>query len=243
LSDGLYQQILDTEKRAYDTWRTEFAAGAGRASLSKADLQKQFAQYSLSDATLDALLCSSPCPTYESMDLQNTSGAVIGYVTWSQNEEEEDSLRVIIDPVFEYEKQVTHVDAYLYSNQRIAGKTFGAPLVINGGIVSKEIGILAPGIFQQWYMDESRYDFLDTDENDCKSQVFADQFRDTSITNETDAGYYNGAFNPDADDCALTVNYDYRLRNGGFGYNLVAKDVGRTVSWEVGSKRSDRVGP
>jgi hypothetical protein len=241
LSDGLYQGILGTEKRAYDSWRKNIASG--RSSVTKAELQTQLAQYGLADASLDALLCSSSCPTSESINLQNASGEVIGLAHWSQADEGGDNLRIVIDPVFEYEKQVTHVDAYLYSNQRIAGKTFGAPLVINGGMVSKEIGVLAPGIAKQWYMEESRYDFLDTAENDCSNQSFANNFRDTSITSETDAGYYNGAFDPNADDCALTVNYDYRLRNGGFGYNLVAKDVGRTVSWELGSRRSDRVNP
>jgi hypothetical protein len=137
------------------------------------------------------------------------------------------------------------VDAYLYSNQRIAGKTFNAPLAINGGMVSKEIGVLAPGLFKQWWMNPSdnRYNFLDTAQNDCAQQTFANQFRDASITDPNATGYYNGVFAPDVDDCSLTVNYDYRLRNGGLGYNLVAQDVGRTISWQVGSKHADRVGP
>ena len=41
---------------------------------------------------------------------------------------------------------ITHIDAVLYSNKRITGLTpMVNGLVINGGVVSGEIQVLAPG--------------------------------------------------------------------------------------------------
>jgi hypothetical protein len=49
------------------------------------------------------------------------------------------------------------------------------------------------------------------------------------------------AYAPDADGCALTINYDFRLRNGGLGFNLVTLNVGRTLSWQLAGKKDERV--
>ncbi|MCA9840207.1 MAG: hypothetical protein KC422_25075 [Trueperaceae bacterium] len=243
MSDDLYQQLLGTETRKNDYWRKSIG---DRENLRPADvndpasvtaamdyLRTMFgpAGSQLSEASLLAIMCldaSKAAISCGDVALTDSSGNNIGSLTGNG------TVRVTITSAATYEKQVTNVDAFLYSNQRIAGKTFGAPMVINGGMVSRDIGILAPGI------DGGIGAKIDAQEESCGDQSFADQFRDTSLL-DTDPNYYNGAFNPDADDCALTVNYDYRLRNGGYGFNLVAQDVGRTSSWRVGAKRSDRV--
>ena len=251
ISDALYQDILGVQKRAYDTWRFDVA----RSGLTLSDLQKQFAGMGVSDSSLTDLLCNDTYTTCASdIDLTNDDGTIIGRANWNGGNS---TIRVIIDPPTLYESHVNRVDAYVYSNQRIAGKTFNAPLTVNGGLVSKEIGILAPGVRRNGWMPATypdgsdRYGFLGWSNEDCTNQAYADNFRDTSLS-EGDAGYYNGASQgaintgsaPDSEalaGCKLTVNYDHRLMNGGLGFNLVAEDVGRTVSWRVGDKRSDRV--
>ena len=245
LSDGLYQEILGTETRKNDYWRKNIGS---RETLRPADVNDPVALAAamdyirtmfgpagaqLSEQSLLDIMCldaSKVAISCSDVNLTDPSGNAIGSLRGNGN------VRVAITSAATYEKQVTNVDAFLYSNQRIAGKTFGAPLVINGGMVSRDIGILAPGI------DGGLGANIDAQEESCSDQSFADQFRDTSLL-DTDPNYYNGVYNPDADDCTLTVNYDYRLRNGGYGFNLVAQDVGRTSSWRVGAKRSERVQP
>ena len=224
LDDGTYQKILGKETRPYNTWRYDVTnAGKTRASLTRQDLKDQFTDYNVSDASLDAMLCASGSCTNGSYTIQDTSGNDIGVVHWDG-----DQLRVIMDPPVAVDKQVTRVDAFLYANQRIAGKTFMAPMVVNGGLIAKDIGILAPGLqYKEWWMT-SKYNFLEN--IDCTDQS------STDTHNLTDAAY-----EPDADDCALTINYDYRMRNGGLGFNLVEGSIGQTIGWQVAAKRSDHV--
>ncbi|MGL4609860.1 MAG: hypothetical protein ACRCYY_09270 [Trueperaceae bacterium] len=229
MSDDVYQDILGTETRKYDTWRYNIP---DPTALTLEELQKQFAKYDLSDETLNLLLCEANCTT-QRIDLKNAEGTVIGQV---HIEDIEDSaainLRVIVDTALSYEKQTTKVDAFIYSNQRIAGKTFNAPLSINGGMIGQEIGILAPGIERQWWMNNRYADILD---GDCTSAAFAKTFS----TEEN--GENSHAYNEDSVDCALTVNYDYRLRNGGLGFNLVVQEVGQTLSWQLADEKADQV--
>jgi hypothetical protein len=97
-------------------------------------------------------------------------------------------------------------------------------MAINGGLIAKKLGILAPGRYKGLWKS-SRYDFLSspTDNNrQCNSpgQTF---------------------FVADTEDCALTVNYDHRLRNGGYGFNLVVGNPGQTVSWRLSADPGERV--
>lgn len=192
--------------------------------------------------SLSELLCSTATPpvcSNGSIELKDATGNVVGQAHWQGSD-----LRVIIDLPFSYEKQVTKVDAFLYANQRIAGKTFNAPLAINGGMIGQEIGVLAPGIERQWWMDEAKYrpilegratDKEPKDETRCQDETFVKQF-----TNESDHTK-SPAFNQDAMDCALTINYDFRLRNGGLGFNLVTPDAGQTMSWRLADSKAERV--
>lgn len=243
LPDNLYQSILDTETRKYDTWRYTVP---DRSKLTLADLQKQFSRFGVTDAVLSSMLCPTMCAN-KNVVLKNAAGEAIGQAVWSgkANDDPDDfDLRVIIDPAFEYEKQIIKVDAFLYANQRVAGKTFNAPLAINGGMIGQEIGVLAPGVERQWWMDEAKYRPIlegrakDTDpknENRCKSTTFAAQF--TTNSDPTQSPVYN----QDVEDCALTINYDFRLRNGGLGFNLVTPDAGQTMSWRIADSKNERV--
>ncbi len=243
MPDSLYQTVLGKEERKYDTWRYSLP---DRADLTLTDLQKQFSGFGVTDAVLTSMLCPSGCAG-QNVDLKNASGETIGQAVWSDKANTSDpddfDLRVIIDSAYSYEKQVTKVDAFLYANQRIAGKTFNAPFSINGGMIAQEIGVLAPGIEMQWWMDERYRPILENrtsaseprDEDRCKSTAFAAQF--TTAADPTQSP----AYNKDAEDCALTINYDYRLRNGGLGFNLVTPDAGQTMSWRLADSKTERV--
>lgn len=165
--------------------------------------------------------CPSSIPSGNGgQDLRDDSGNVIGYFYirsggWGAN------LYVVQDRDLPYETQVSQVDAFLYSNLRIAGKTNMMGMAVNGGLVTKELGILAPGRVKTWWMRHRRYDFLSS-RSDCNSP--GQRF------------YVAGT-----EDCALTVNYDHRLRNGGYGYNLVLGNPGQTISWRLSADPGERV--
>ena len=268
LTDDQYQAILGKEKRSYNTWRKDVKRTDLEGEPGEADdldqLREQFGHYQfgteeapdkISDESLRALLCRTGCNngSAQRIDLVTENGKTVGLAQWDKDD---DTLRVVIDTPQVYQKQVTRVDAFLYANQRIAGKTFMSPVVINGGLIAKEIGILAPGIRRSGFMprnwsgpgNRDRYGFLD--EIDCTEYDSSKQLvsRGMSVLSpdavEDDAVQASGThipYDPDSDDCALTINYDYRLRNGGFGYNLVAANVGQTTGWKIADKRSQHV--
>jgi hypothetical protein len=244
LSDALYQEILGKEVRGFDTWRYDV-----EGSLTEDEVRRQFDGYDLSDETIKKL--ASKTGTFE---LKNSKGDIVGRAEWRWNK----TIRVIMDPPREYATQTTRVDAFVYSNQRIAAKTFNAPFVVNGGLVAKELGILAPGIIRRDYMDEEesslksdRYDFMgdvvdrNTNTNpqlDCSDEKFIAKFLPKKGKNDPEPINNAQLLQPDSIDCSLTINYDHRLRNGGLGYNLVTPDIGRTLNWQISDKRADRVG-
>jgi hypothetical protein len=107
-------------------------------------------------------------------------------------------------------------------------------------MISEEIGILAPGLSKMWYWNNPRYDFFNS--RNCSSAAFVEKFATVANPTQADIEATN-IYEPDSDDCALTVNYDHRLRNGGLGYNLVAADIGQTLSWQIGDKKDEQVRP
>ena len=287
LSDDVYQDILGTQVRAYDTWRQsvsrdemgeiyDTAKREGRDPVEAVRAVMGPGARDVSAASLERLVCrnsASACPDKEGFDLLDENDQPVGFVNWNLDGAEEDkpTLRVTLDKPAEYEAQTNRVDAFLYANQRIAGKTFNAPLVINGGMVAKEIGVLAPGAQQQWWQPplawetaedfKSDYAFLSGTDKNCNAldsnilgRLAPNSFIDEDGNLQTlvagssypnGNGYYDVGLSDNHDyseDCALTVNYDYRMRNGGLGFNLVSQDVGRTVSWRVGATKDDRVG-
>ena len=119
-------------------------------------LKEQFGHYQfgpdedldkISDESLEALLCNAvhnKCK--EKVDLKTVGDKTVGFVQWDK---ENDTMRVVVDPPQAYQKQVTRVDAFLYANQRIAGKTFMSPMVINGGTYCQRDRYLGTGHHQK----------------------------------------------------------------------------------------------
>lgn len=237
ISDDFYRNILlGSSNLTYNTWRWGFPAPSGNTAQRIANRDNIRAQLIAARIPSNAALaiacrlaglsansngCPSSIPAYDGgQDLRDNLGNVIGYFHIQGGT----TLRVVRDQSLSYETQVTRVDAFLYSNYRIAGKTSMLGMAMNGGLIAKELGILAPGRYKGWWKS-SRYNFLSspTDSNrQCNSsgQAF---------------------FVADTEDCALTVNYDHRLRNGGYGFNLVVGNPGQTVSWRLSADPAERV--
>lgn len=228
LTDNRYRQLLGTENFAYNTWRW----GVGEA-ISQTDFDNGFSQsFSQTGITLNSTTLTNVWNQRNNdgaeVELKNTSGTVVGRLHWGVSKDKDGNvtgrtIRVITSTPATYETQVNRVDAFLYANQRIAGKTSMQAMAIEGGMIAKEIGVLAPGRRIEW--------------------PFNDNF--SALDNKCNQATINGVANPfyvkDTIDCALTLNYDYRLRNGGYSFNLVSGEIGKTISWRVATDSSEKV--
>lgn len=88
-----------------------------------------------SGASWDSEEYQKPLVTVFKKGVMDEEGNVKGY-----------TLRVLDERVQTYPDQTEVVDAFIYSNARIAGMTqTGTNLTVNGGMISGEIGLLAPG--------------------------------------------------------------------------------------------------
>ncbi|WP_337867798.1 hypothetical protein [Meiothermus sp.] len=237
ISDDFYRNILlGTTNLTYNTWRWGFPSPSGTTAqrrTNRDNIRNQLVAARIPSNAALAIACrlagisgtSNGCPSSipganGGQDLRDNSGNVIGYFHIQHGT----TLRVVRDQPLSYETQVTRVDAFLYSNYRIAGKTSMLGTAMNGGLIAKELGILAPGRYKGWWKS-SRYNFLSSPTDDRRE------------CNRPGQVYWVA----DTEDCALTVNYDYRLRNGGYGFNLVVGNPGQTVSWRLSADPSERV--
>jgi hypothetical protein len=241
IDDWFYKaQLLGTMNYNYNTWRSDLPEkGGGESQVAYRDRirdmllrTKAFANKgNAATSAATAIACkvaeitngSNGCPRNppSSGDIKDNLGNVIGYFTLSGR-----TLRVGYDPTESYETQITRLDAFVYSNWRIAGKISQQAAAFNGGMIAKEIGILAPGRIRG-FLEGSRYNFLDNPNNAA-----------------SDCGQPNDPYYvPGTEHCALTVNYDYRLRNGGYGFNLVRGVPGATIFWKLSDNPTDKVNP
>ncbi len=237
ISDDFYKNtLLGSSNLTYNTWRWNFGTPPNTTSARVAfrdTIRSELVAARIPSNNALAIACrlanlsagSNGCPSSipslnAGRDLRDNSGNVIGYI----HIDRERTLRVVRDQSLSYETQVTRVDAFLYSNYRIAGKTSMLGMAMNGGLIAKELGILAPGRYKGWWKS-SRYNFLSSP---------TDNNRQCNSSGQT-------FFVADTEDCALTVNYDHRLRNGGYGFNLVLGNPGQTVSWRLSADPGERV--
>lgn len=257
ISETQYRDILGTEDFTYNTWRTDFSSsdltgrglaesfhsliGSGFTFDVARDILDRKVNYSrMSNTDWNAFrnrmiqlgytigsnkssfeqLGQSSSGTWQVID---DSGQVARY-NWDSG----GALRVVHVGNRTYETQVNRIDAFLYANQRIAGKTSMQAMSINGGLVARDIGVLAPGRSLQGPFDMGGDNFHRRINND----------RATACSRTSSAYYVYGS-----EDCALTINYDHRLRNGGYGYNIIEGRVGITLDWRVADRPEDRVSP
>lgn len=119
--------------------------------------------------------------------------------------------------------QITKIDAFLYSNKRIGGKT-QIELELNGGMISREIGVLAPG-----------------------GHAYRERFNRSVVSGNATwwSGYKSSVLAPlyETGNATFDVHYDYRLRNGGLGFDLISSVVGDRVLTTRGGHASPPSAP
>ena len=220
MTDAEYQGLLGRENIPQSTWRSEFDrarfadAAAVAAELEAAGLPAG----SPETAAIAAAIFSGTNGDFAYNGKDANGKMVSGYANVSGG-----TLRVAVNESRTYKTEVTELDAFLYANGRIAGKLSNRGGYINGGMIAREIGVLAPGRNANnnyWIPEPAR-----TAYNTC----------DTSKASDTAVHAANANGN-----CDYAINYDYRLRNGGYGYNLYLGETGTTFEWQLdldGSKK------
>jgi len=187
LTDAEFRAILGTQAIRDDTWR---ASISGDWTKVVATLREN----GYTDAQISALRSGWNDALSTRID-GDYSGPSYDF-----------TLRKVIDGISTRPEQVERVDAFLYSNKRIAGKVSGTNLAINGGMIAGQIGVLGPGLRKEWWMRGARYDYL----NSLSGQL-----------NPLNGEKYG----------TLAITYDFRLRNGGFGFDLISGEIGRRLLW------------
>jgi len=229
ISDQFYRDVLlGSQNLAYNTWRWDFSAAQGTVA-QRDQIRSELQRARIPPGTANTIACrlaglaagENGCPGSlpNAGDILDDRGRVVGRYHLSGQR-----LHVMRDEALSYETQVTRVDAFLYSNFRIAGKTSMLGMAINGGLVAKELGILAPGRQAAGWMG-SRYSFLSSNTDSRRG------------CNAPGQPYYVEG----SENCLLTVNYDHRLRNGGYGFNLVQGNPGQTIAWRLSADPGERV--
>lgn len=245
IPDHLYRSLLLGEMRMrHNTWRWGFwVPQEGEKVAWRNRVRDELVRARLPSGVALRVACvlaaippgQNGCPsnlpsTNTPIPLTDARGNQIGAVHIDRSSDTPGSwqiLRVIRDEELPYENQVTRVDAFLYANFRIAGKTSMLGMVINGGAVAKYLGILAPGRYGVSWWAGSRYGFLDSP---------TDPRRECNAPGQ--AYYVEGS-----EDCRFTIRYDYRLRNGGYGFHLVQGNPGQTLGWRISDNPAERVRP
>jgi hypothetical protein len=236
MSDAQYQSLLGTESLPYNTWR----AGLSKNDFTGSDAQKK--------AAIKAELIKAGFPAGTNADTETLTSKIFDGATITMNYSGADAkgnsvsgtvyydgstLRVGINEARAYKAETTAVDAFLYANQRIASKLSPRGGYINGGVIAAEVGILATGKNDgaDWWLNS----------DGAMSQAQRDKYNkcDTA-TRPTDSSadaYKSGT------DCDFAINYDYRLRNGGYGFNMYKGKTGTTADWNLDQDGSFKVLP
>jgi hypothetical protein len=159
-------------------------------------------------------------------------------------------LRVAMIEPYNYAKEVTQLDAFLYANNRIAGKLGARGGYINGGLIARELGVLAPGrngYNRNWLREPSIENKKMSPENQralafCnRNPGSTDSVDDADNNIITVKDTYVLGQNTTENTCSYAVRYDHRLRNGGYGFNLYQSTTGITADWSFDLNGSQKV--
>ncbi len=231
MPDSVYRELLGTKKYSYRSWRAMYD-GYSEAEVIE-DLTASGVPRSVAEKIADLLQPGedeTKCHVNGEFDEScatrdfNVDGVSGRFYIWGDAK----VVSLIIDKEMDQVAPVTKVDAFLYANSRIAGQSNQMAMAVDGGLIARQIGILVPGRYRSWWMgDEGQY-------TSDKYIRYFDGDRD--CLNPNSRYHVDGS-----DDCALTVNYDYRLRNGGFGFELIRGLFGSVVQWRIADKASEHL--
>jgi hypothetical protein len=239
MSDAEYQNILGTESISSNTWRSEYGTKSNEpiseadkiakftAELEDAGLPKNDPQtVAIATALAKREKLEGPSSKYSGTD--KDGNIVSGYANVSLDKYGNPTLRVSINEARNYRQETTALDAFLYANSRIAGKLSPRGGYINGGMIARQIGVLAPGKNGDngWWIDDA-----------AERKSFTDCDKIARPTDTTDDAANVGT------DCNYSINYDYRLRNGGYGYNYYRGVTGATREWKLDETGNAKVIP
>jgi hypothetical protein len=238
LSDVEYRQLLGQEEIKYGIWRTQFRfqgvppdaynKRTGNVAVKIDNLVKEledagFPKGQAITRELAETIINNPYAN-QAPWLQNFSGTtadgkpVSGTLSFDGT-----YLRVAMKEPYRYANEVTQLDAFLYANARIAGKLGPRGGFINGGLIARELGVLAPGRngYSDWLdkltvAEANKFNYCDR------------SARPTDSVDEADN-------DPAKSSCSYVVRYDHRLRNGGYGFNLYQGTTGISADWKFDS--------
>lgn len=241
MSDSAYQTLLGQENLPYNTWRTDIngyyvngGAISGTATVRKATITAQLQAAGLpvtansgyySASTLAANIVNGTTGQFKYSGTDKNGKTVSGVAYFDGG-----SLRVAVNESRAYKTETTQLDAFLYSNSRIAGKLSPRGGYTNGGMISREIGVLAPGKNggEDWWRNSL-------------SQSVRDQYNKCNQSSRPTDSVSDAANS--GTNCDYAINYDYRLRNGGYGFNLITGTTGATIEWQFDQDGSKAVKP
>jgi hypothetical protein len=238
LSDAEYQGILGSESLPNNTWRTGFSQNSmgvsdvDRIANITAELEAAGLPVGSADtkAIATALVNNQTKVSMRYDGLDQNGKSVTGYIRIDVSTDPKNptnTLRVAVNEAKDYRAEVTALDGFLYANSRIAGKLSPRGGYINGGMIAREIGVLAPGknsAIGYWVPDPERTAF-----NTCDRLARPTDSKDDASNIGTDCNY--------------SINYDYRLRNGGYGYNYYRGVTGATLEWKLDPDGTNKVIP
>jgi hypothetical protein len=230
LSDAEYQGILGSESLANNTWRSGFSDTLNKA-ISNADKASEITNEleaaglpvgSPNTQAIADLIVSGKKETIAFNGTDKNGKQVSGYVYYDGS-----TLRVAVNEAQDYRAEVTALDGFLYANGRIAGKLSPRGGYINGGMIAREIGVLAPGRNEAigWWVPEPERTAFNT----CDRLARPTDSKDDASNIGTNCNY--------------SINYDYRLRNGGYGYNYYRGVTGATLEWKLDPDGTNKVMP
>jgi hypothetical protein len=263
MSDAEYQAFLGKEEIKHGLWRTSFRfddpsdpkkggvtpeqyQNTGDVNLKVKNLVKEleasgFPQDTAFLEKLAKTIIENPQSIQTKEWIQDFSGKTAGGQQVSGRVSFDGSyLRVAMIEPYQYAKEVMELDAFLYANNRIAGKLGPRGGYINGGMIARELGVLAPGrngYNRNWLREaaidgkklspENQRAFAFCNRSPGSTDSVGDADNSTIYIKDT---YIQGEDTTE-NTCNYAIRYDHRLRNGGYGFNLYQGTSGITSDW------------
>jgi hypothetical protein len=257
MTDAQYKTILGTESLSNNTWRSGIkpdkysGTDAQRLAAFRADLINSGLPDNSDTTDIATAIRDNNQGFKKKYSGTDKNGKLVSGTIYFKDE----SIRVAVNEARNYKTETTAVDAFMYANNRIAGRTSQRGGYINGGMIAREIGVLTPGKndgadwwLNGWYESspgvwtedlskgldwDTRRKYTNCDPVDRPTDTSADAA--ISVTTDGDGNTWKS--------CDFAVNYDYRLRNGGYGYNLFNGQTGTTQDWQLDPDGSKKVQP